>query len=442
MKDFSNPKRNSIGQINSFNNPLFSFRDSLSFNFNESNQKEELDNIIRLLKLETDNNVTNFDILINNFLRKNQKIKNDAIEKILDFISKNNLHYKSIIKCINAILELIIDNFQIINMLNNVIPLLLSNLYLEENLKKLDAIHEITKFIGKLIKIGRTHIFGLVEEMIDTIFHNVFKTNSSESNLLYAYINLLSQIMQNSMTISFNNIIIKNNLGNFVTLLEEYCCDKNDKIREITVELTGNFIEMLKNRDNLTKKRYIIILYETLLNQFQNANMKNNNVNINNYYIVNGFLMIVKKIFQLYPLLFNDDSLYFKLADGVMKLKNVGKNEQNVKIEFINFIPYLYQMNKKMFKKKFIKEYMKFSNESLNTDKEVTKIKYSILVVLGKLNYFEKDIIYKYCNLTLERQIVRLLNGKDFLNDQVLECLTDLLNKNDGQLYQILLLVP
>ena len=138
---------------------------------------------------------------------------------------------------------------------------------------------------------------------------------------------------------------------------------------------------MLKNRDNLTKKRYIIILYETLLNQFQNANMKNNNVNINNYYIVNGFLMIVKKIFQLYPLLFNDDSLYFKLADGVMKLKNVGKNEQNVKIEFINFIPYLYQMNKKMFKKKFIKEYMKFSNESLNTDKEVTKIKYSILVV-------------------------------------------------------------
>ena len=74
MKDFSNPKRNSIGQINSFNNPLFSFRDSLSFNFNESNQKEELDNIIRLLKLETDNNVTNFDILINNFLRKNQKI--------------------------------------------------------------------------------------------------------------------------------------------------------------------------------------------------------------------------------------------------------------------------------------------------------------------------------------------------------------------------------
>ena len=83
--------------------------------------------------------------------------------------------------------------------------------------------------------------------------------------------------------------------------MEEYCCDKNDKIREITVELTGNFIEMLKNRDNLTKKRYIIILYETLLNQFQNANMKNNNVNINNYYIVNGFLMIVKKIFQLYP---------------------------------------------------------------------------------------------------------------------------------------------
>ena len=99
MKDFSISKKNSKSQINSFSNPLFPLRDSLSFNYNEHNNKEVLDNIIHLIKLETDNNITNFDVIINNFLRKNEKIKNDVIEKILDFISKNNLHYKSIIKC-------------------------------------------------------------------------------------------------------------------------------------------------------------------------------------------------------------------------------------------------------------------------------------------------------------------------------------------------------
>ena len=425
MKNPSNQQRNSLSQINiNSNNPFLPFKESLSINFTNQNEKEELDNIIRLIKLETNNNVTNFDILIKNFLRKNQKIKNDVIEKILDFLSKNNIHYKSIIKCINAILELIIDNFQIINILNNVIPLLFNNLFQEDNLKNLDAIHDICTFIGKLIKIGNTHIFGLVEEIIDSIFLNVFKNNSSESNLLYAYINLLSQIMQNSVTISFNNIIVKNNLGNFITLMEQYCSDKNEKIREISAELTENFINMLKNRDNQTKKKYIVFLYETLFNQFSSSNVRINNVNINNYYIVNGFLRNIKKIYELYPFLFNDDSLFVKLADNLMKLKNYGKNEQNIKLEFINFIPILYKMNSKMFKKRYIKEYLKFSNESLNREKDV-KIKYTLLVVLGKLNYYEQESINKYCSVILLPLLSRLLNGKDFLNEQVLKGLSD-----------------
>ena len=441
MKNSSIQQRNSVHQINTNSSiPFLPFKESLSINFTNQNEKEELDNIIRLIKLETDNNVTNFDILLNYFLRKNQKIKNDVIEKILDFLSKNNIHYKSIIKCINAILELIIDNFQIINILNNVIPLLLNNLFQEDNLKNLDAIHDICTFIGKLIKIGNIHIFGLVEEIIDSIFQNVFKNNSSESNLLYAYINLLSQIMQNSVAISFNNIIVKNNLGNFITLMEQYCSDKNEKIREISAELTENFIDMLKNRDNQTKKKYIVFLYETLFNQFSSSNVKINNVNINNYCIVNGFLRNIKKMYELYPLLFNDDPLFVKLADNLMKLKNYGKNEQNIKLEFINFIPILYKMNSKMFKKRYIKEYLKFSNESLNREKDV-KIKYTLLEVLGKLNYYEQESINKYCSVILIPLLNRLLNGKDFLNEQVLKCLSDLLNNKAGLLSQSIILI-
>ena len=441
MKNASIQQRNSITKINSTPNiSLLSFKESFTINFNNQNQKEQLDNILRLIKLETDNNITKVEILIDIFFRKYEKIKNDVMEKILDFLSQNNIHYKAIIKCINGILELTTDNFQIINILNNVIPLLLNNLFQEDNLKNLDAIHDITKFIGKLIKIGNTHIFGLIEEIIDSIFLNVFKINSSESNLLYAYINLLSQIMQNSVTISFNNIIVKNNLGNFITLMEQYCSDKNEKIREISVELTGNFIDMLKNRDNQTKKKYIVFLYETLFNQFNNSNLKINNVYINNFYIVNGFLRNIKKMYELYPLLFNDDSLFVKLADSLMKLKNYGKNEQNIKIEFINFIPDLYKMNPKMFKKRYIKEYLKFSNESLNREKDA-KIKYTLLVVLGKLNYYEQESINKYCSVILMPLLTKLLNGKDFLNDQVLKCLSDLLNNKAGLLSQSVILI-
>ena len=279
-------------------------KESLSINFQSDNEKEELNNIIKLIELETDNNITKFDVYLNYFIRKNSKIKNDIIEKILNFLSKKTIHYKSIIKCISTILELLIDNFQIITLLNKIIPILFINLFLEENLKNIEAIHDITKFIGKLIKIGNTHIFGLIEDLIDTIFHNIFNENSNESNLLYAFINLLNEIMKNSPSISFNNIIIKNNLGNFICLMEQNCCNKNDKIREMSVELTASFIGILKNRDKETKKKNIINLYDTVFNQYK-SNVKIN-VNANNYYYVNGFILIIKKIYELYPALFNE----------------------------------------------------------------------------------------------------------------------------------------
>ena len=419
--------------------PYPKFRESLSINFNNQNEKEELDNIKKLMELESDTNSTKFEIFLNYFIRRNSKLKNDVIEIILNFLSKSTIHYTAIIKCINVIMDLLIDNFQIINLLNNIIPILLTNLFLEENIKNIKAVHEISNFIGKLIKIGSTHIFGLIEKIIDFIIHNIFKQNCNDPNLLYAYINLLSEVMKNSVTIAFNNIIVKNNIGMFISLMERYCCNKNEEIRLMASELTENFIGILKNRDSDTKKLYITTLYETLFNQY-NSNVNINYPNANNFFIVNGFLLNVKKIFELYPMLFNDDSLFIKLGDSLMKFKNCGKNDKNIKLEFINFIPYLYRMNTKIFKKKYFNKYMKFSNESLNREKDV-KIKYNLLMVLGELNYFEQENIYKYSSVILIPFIERLLTGKDFLNDQVLKCLSDLLNNKAGLLSQSIILM-
>ena len=436
MRNSSIHPKNLMKKFNA-NPSLFLLKESLSINYNNQNQKEELNNILRLIKLETDTNTTRFDTLINIFLRRNPKIKSEVIEKILNFLSRNNIHYKAIIKCLNAILELIVDNFQIINILNIVMPLLLNNLFQEENLKNIEAIHDISNFIGKLIKIGNTHIFGLIEEILDWIFFNIFNENIREANLLYPYINLLSQIMKNAPTASFNNIIVKNNVGNFNSIMEQYFSDKNENIRELSAELTGNFIEMLKNRDNETKKNYITDLYEILKNKY-NLNVKSNNINTNSYCVVNGFLLNIKKIYELYPSFFYDDSLYRTLADSLMKLKNCGKNEQNIKLEFINFIPDLYKMNTEIFNMQYIKDCLKFSNLSLNREKD-NKIKYSLLVMLGKLNIFEQERINKYCSVTLIPLINKLLEGKDFLNELVLKSLSDLLNNKAGLLSQTII---
>ena len=438
MKNFSIHQKNAINKAKtSINDSLYKFRESVSISFSNETQKEKLENILRLMKQETDTNSTNFDIYIKYFLRKNAKIKDDVIEKILNFLTQNNIHYKSIIKCIDSILELLIDNFQIINVLNAIIPILQKSLYQDENIKNIKAIHDITKCIGKLIKKGNTHIFGLVEGIIDSIFLNIFKYNSSESNLVYAYTNLLSEIMKNSITISFNNIIVKNNLGNFITLMEQSCCDKDKKIREMSAELTGNFIDMLKNRDNYTKKNFILNLYEILFNQFT-SHTKKGNINSSSFYVVNGFLMIIKKIYELYPHLFNDDSLFLKLGEGLMKLKD-SQYPKNIQLEFINFIPILYKMNIKIFKKEFIIKYLRFSNKILNSEPDL-KMNYNLLVVLGKLNYYEQESINKYCQKVLSSLIDKLLLGKDFLNEHVLKCLSDLLNNKAGILSQTIIL--
>ena len=73
----------------------------------------------------------------------------------------------------------------------------------------------------------------------------------------------------------------------------------------------------------------------------------------------------IKKMYELYPLLFNDDPLFVKLADNLMKLKNYGKNEQNIKLEFINL---------QNLKKGIANTYYKVSTEAIKAAGSLFKI--------------------------------------------------------------------
>ena len=405
----------------------------------DNNKKSELDLIIKLMSSETESYSTTFDMILYFYIRKNPKIKNDIIEKITVTLKNNiNIYYKSIIKAINVILDLLIDNFQIINLLNSILPLLLSNLFQEEIIKNTDSIHEICVFIGKLIKIGNTHISGLIEEIVDIIFLDVFTESSNDPNMLYAYIHLLSEIMNNSTMASYNSILIKNGIENYTKLFTNCFKNKNAIIREMSGELTSNFIKMLMNRDNETKKSYVSILYFNILGQYD-FNVKLNNFFPNNYFIVTGFLLNIKKIYLSYPLFYSDENLYKNLVENLNKCQNCGKNEENIKIEYIKFIPDLYQMNKKLFKKLYLKDFLEYSNQLLDRDNTNIEIKNNLLLVLSIMNFYEYDIINNLCSNSITNLIKKLLSDKNSPNDKVLKCLANLLNNKKGFLSQYII---
>ena len=61
-------------------------------------QTNTLDNIIKLMLSETETNETKFEFLLDFHIKKNPKIKNDIIEKIMTALNANtNLYYKVII---------------------------------------------------------------------------------------------------------------------------------------------------------------------------------------------------------------------------------------------------------------------------------------------------------------------------------------------------------
>ena len=424
--------------INSYKNSIKTYwiNSADSINSNNQTQKIEFDTIMKLMLSETEFNITKFEIMLKFYIRKNPKIKNEIIEKITNTLnnSKINIYYRAIIKCINTILDLLIENFQIINLINNIIPLVLNILFQEENIKNKQAIHELCEFIGQLIKKGNTNISGLIEEIIDTIFLDILKENPNEYNIYYAYIHLLSEIMKNSPLVSFNSIIMKNGIENF-TKLQEICFkSKSDLIREMFGELTTNFVKMFINRDNETKKGYMSLLYFNIFKHYE-FNVKLNNNFPNNYYLVSNFFLFLKKINLSYPQFFKDESLYQYLVDYLMKCKNCGKNEVNIKIEFFNFIPEVYLMNMTIFKQKYLKEFLEYSNDVLINENNL-EIKINLLSVLGRLNFYEYDLISEICKDSIISLLEKLLSEKNAPDDKVLKCIADLLKNMKGLLSQ------
>ena len=121
-----------------------------------------------------------------------------------------------------------------------------------------------------------------------------------------------------------------------------------------------------------------------------------------------------------------------------MKCKNCGKNKINIKIEFIKFIPDLYQMNKIIFKKKYLQEFLEYSNDILTKEGNI-EIKNNLLLILGNLNFYEHELISKICSNSIISLLKKILLDKNCPNNNILKCLSDLLNNKKGLMSQYII---
>ena len=174
-----------------------------SSNSEQSQAQNEL-NVI-FTRMKTDKSHTSIKALCS-YITKNRSNTDETIKKISLFINANDdtIPVNVILKTINSVLDLLTENSQMINFLNMVLPILVHLIYY--NNRTVNELDSITDTIGSLIKDRGIFIRQIIESKIEELFDKFSNDSASFKfeNTKYAMIKLLSVIIYNSPTISYN----------------------------------------------------------------------------------------------------------------------------------------------------------------------------------------------------------------------------------------------
>jgi uncharacterized protein YoxC len=363
------------------------------------------------------------------YIRRNRNTIEDIIKNIANTLKKKNLDVNLLINIVNSILDLLIEKSQIISFLNAILPILVQKL-LHTNIKNLSLIEKLNNTIGHLIKIGGIYIQRFLIEDIDKVFKNLSleKINNKNENYIFASILHICKIIENSSLFTYNKITEPKIFGIFRKIIE-YIKDQRYEVRYAIGELIKQFNHMLKNRDSNTKCAYEQLIYHEIMESYK-SHLKENYDIPTNQNLVSGMIEALKEM----PFFLNKEKNYVELFEQLMKCKN--SKIITIKTEFIKFIPELYQINKEIFTKKYLKDFLEYSKRNL-TIKTNTEIRNALLVTLGTLSLYIKKEDFDQC---LE-QLITLLNNlieKNNFDDEIFNCLANLLN-NKGNLYMELI---
>ena len=391
-----------------------------------------------ILKESFNNKETKFNTsdLLSIFIRKNRNITNQTLKEISQFFDSNDsINPELLIQCMDSIYNSLIDKKQIINFINLNLPVMIKSLNkININAQNITTINRMYFYIGKYLNKGGIYIRELVEKNIDILLE-IFnpKKPKPKDNAKLISLKLLSQILKNSPTLSFNKLVAKDCFDTFLNVTDCYK-DANKDIRVANGILIYNFLQMFTGRDRETKYFYLRLLYEKINLEFTTSLKKNKEIP-KDYLILSGLFITIENINLSEPLFFRDISNFTSLIKNLFKCFDSKNN--NIKIEFIKFIPKLYKLNKTEFKDNYENQFLGKINNILNKDTH-HDIKNALFATIGKLSYYLEDESYNFFIDKFFTLIKSLILEKKYIDDDLIKCLSDLLNnKKSAYIKQI-----
>ncbi len=398
------------------------------------NNMIEFEDIKTLINKDSNSNIGppyNSVKILSIYIRRNRNVIEETIKKISEFLEQNNnLNVNLLLNIVNSILVLLIEKSQIISFLNAILPILVKRL-LNTNIKNLTLIENMNNTIGNLIKKGGIYIRRYLLGDINKVFNNLNleKNNSKNENYIFASILYICKIIENSSLFAYNKITEPKIFAIFQKTLE-YFKDSRYEVRYAIGELIKQFNHMLMNRDYKTKYSYEQMIYHGIMETYKN-HVKDNYGIPTNLNLVLGMFEILKKMYISEPFFLKKDNNYNELVEQLMKCKSSKINQ--IRTEFIKFVPELYQINKEIFTKKYLEGFLE-ENKKYLTLKANNEIRNALLVTLGTLSLHIKKEYFDICLEPLVNLLNDLIIQKNIFDVEIFKCLANLLN-NTGNLY-------
>ena len=388
-----------------------------SSNSEQSQAQNEL-NVI-FTRMKTDKSHTSIKALCS-YITKNRSNTDETIKKISLFINANDdtIPVNVILKTINSVLDLLTENSQMINFLNMVLPILVHLIYY--NNRTVNELDSITDTIGSLIKDRGIFIRQIIESKIEELFDKFSNDSASFKfeNTKYAMIKLLSVIIYNSPTISYNKITDKSTFEIFLKVLDNFK-DNKEEIRKSIGDLIGKFFIMLNNRDKKTKYEKTKNIYERINKQFVKYITDNNPPS--NHHIVDGWALALSN-FSL-----QKDFIKKKFED-IMTLILACRNSKStqIKITILNFLPFIAQCDIDKYVKEYSHLIVKFMIELL-TPKQNQDVRNALFYSFGQFSKFlpKTDNFISLYNKVID--VISQCFEKDIIDLSILECLSNIL---------------
>ena len=145
---------------------------------------EELNNIFNLILSESSKSTElkyTTNELLSIFIRRNRNKINETFIEISQFFSTNKINSELLVQCLDGIFNSLMENNQIIDFINLIVPVLVKYLYQNKN-QNLSSINKLYSFIGKLIKQGGLYIRELIENKIEILLEE-FNFNEDDNNI-------------------------------------------------------------------------------------------------------------------------------------------------------------------------------------------------------------------------------------------------------------------